>query len=663
MADIELNLKGDAAAKLAQVDKGLDAVEKSAGELDTGLKKVGDSADKAGEKLKRASSPVTAEGFKSAAAAVVTLTAAMAAATVQGAISDERHQQAVRALGPAYAAVERATNGTVTAEQAWRAQQQLLQSGLPTTGRELASLTRAARDYARATGTETPAAIEALTQAMIAGDAGGLRRFGLSVRDGATRTEVFNGALRQLQHTQANAAPTARTLAEEVSHFGTTLTEAGGALAGFLSNALGVPDALEAVGGSVRRLTGNLTDFLAFQNQAHGNASTGAVRGLIRGTVAPSRAGARPTAEQQRIMDEGTTTAMRAAAAATEAANRPASGGGGGGNVEAVHQRAVARVAELEHLAKARIQAELDLARQLDESATAEKNLTVARAIAAHELVDTERRGRIELLGLARDRREAEIGLADAEGNGDDARRARVGELANLRTALQGMLAETTARIEAAQAEHRSQAEMNDLLRERIGIQQSLAQTTTALTEVQRANGAALGSFRDAMVQQASGVADAFGAATAAALDSQQSFGAALAAALRDQLKALTKEAVVMSLKNLALGTAALFTNPVAAPGFFAAAGLWGAVGIAAGAGYAATAPSKPATPSGSAGASSDRAASARPATAASESSGPLTLQINVSGAMFNEGVEESIVRGLDRAHARGLSPRFARGN
>jgi hypothetical protein len=34
-----------------------------------------------------------------------------------------------------------------------------------------------------------------------------------------------------------------------------------------------------------------------------------------------------------------------------------------------------------------------------------------------------------------------------------------------------------------------------------------------------------------------------------------------------------------------------------------------------------------------------------------------------VSGALFNEGVEEGVVRALDRAATRGLSPRVLRLN
>lgn len=609
-----------------------------------------------------------ARGLASATVAVAAAITALGVATIAGAIADERHQQALRALGPAYQEVQRATEGTVTASEAWQLQQRLLQSGLPTTGRELAEVTRAARDYARATGTETPAAIEQLSQALINGEAGGLRRFGIAVEQGATRTQTFESALRQLNATQLHTAPATRTLAEEVAHLQTILTEGGGALAGFLSQALGLPDAIEAIGQSVHRNAAALTDFVDFMGRDASNGSTGAVRGLIGGVRPSRRAAAGPTEAQAAIIAEGEAQGQRAAQSAMERANAPASGGGGG--VSEIALRGADRIALLAHehaaqsaleaTAKARTAAEIALAAQLDASGTAEKNLTVARAIAAHDLVDTERQGREASLALARDRIDAEQALQTAEGHGDDARRERVGELANLRTALQGLLAETTARIEAAQSEHASTESINALLRERIGLQQSLTRTTTELAETQRNNVASLTQFRDAMVAQASGVADAFGAATAAAIDGQVSFGAALQAALRDQLKALTKESVVMVLKNLALGTAAIFTNPPAAPAFFASAGLWGAVGAAAGLGAAAI-PAAPARPTAAPAGASAGAATASPARVTGESAGPLTLVVNVSGALFNEGVQESIVRGLDAAHARGLSPRFAR--
>ena len=506
MAEIVLTVAGGAEVTLKLVEKELTEVEKAtqaAGKATDEWAAKGKAASEGMRALGSQSKKTAlemAEGMREAASAVVAATVALARMTLEGAVANERQQRALTALGSAYGEVQRATNGTVTATEAWQVQQRLLQSGLPTTGRELALITRAAREYAQATGTETPAAIEQLTQALTNGEAGGLRRFGLSVQQGATRTETFNAALQQLQQTQAATTPATRSLGEEVAHFGTQATEAGNALAGFLLNAAGGTDTLRVLSDQVHRNVSALTEFTDFMGRSASNGSTAAVTGRIGGVRASTRPRTGPTAEQQAMIDAGNAAGQRAAQAALERANQhaprhrrlPSLAERQETALQQVLIRTRAETLATENAEKARVAAWVASAAQLDELGTAAKNATVARAIAEHEAIDTERRGRTDLLSLAVQRRDAELALADAEGHGDSARRDRIGELSTLREALQGMLAETTARIEAAQAEHATQEEMNALLRERIGIQQSLAQTTTQLTEVQRANGAAL---------------------------------------------------------------------------------------------------------------------------------------------------------------------------
>jgi hypothetical protein len=219
------------------------------------------------------------------------------------------------------------------------------------------------------------------------------------------------------------------------------------------------------------------------------------------------------------------------------------------------------------------------------------------------------------------------------------------------------MLAETDARIAQAQDEHRAQSEINDLMRERIGLTRSLTQTSTELAAIQQENSRGTREFADAMGGAGLSAASALTDALWAAADAHQSFGAAVQAALREQLKALAKEAVPNVLKNLALAAAAAFTNPAAVPGHLAAAGLWTAVGTAAGIGAAAIpAPAAARAPAGAPAAASVRGAGTGDTGAPS---GPLTLNINVSGALLNEGVQEGVVRALNDAHARGVMPRF----
>ena len=71
----------------------------------------------------------------------------------EAAVRSEANARALEQLGAAYGAVQQATNGTVSAQQAAAVQQRALQSGLRLSAQELAAVTARARDFARTTGT------------------------------------------------------------------------------------------------------------------------------------------------------------------------------------------------------------------------------------------------------------------------------------------------------------------------------------------------------------------------------------------------------------------------------------------------------------------------------------------------------------------------------
>jgi len=128
----------------------------------------------------------------------------------------EQQEMAINRLGPAYDAVRAATNGVVTAQDALRAQQTLVQSGLRVSTEQLATITRAAREYSRATGTEMTQSLEQLTDALRTGSGEGLGRFGVSLQQGVTGSRAFGSALEQLTAQQRNAGVSARTLREDL---------------------------------------------------------------------------------------------------------------------------------------------------------------------------------------------------------------------------------------------------------------------------------------------------------------------------------------------------------------------------------------------------------------------------------------------------------------
>ena len=178
---------------------------------------------------------------------VATATVALTRAALDGAAAYERQAHAVDVLGRSWEAVRTATNNTVTAQEALRAQQTLMQTGLRVSSDELAAITRRAREYAHATGTETPQALDQLVDALKGGEAEGLRRFGISVRQGETDVHLFHRALGEMGAEFRARAPEARTLAEEMDLLGRNSTNLGGSLAALVTHALGLGGALRAV--------------------------------------------------------------------------------------------------------------------------------------------------------------------------------------------------------------------------------------------------------------------------------------------------------------------------------------------------------------------------------------------------------------------------------
>ena len=175
-----------------------------------------------------------------------------------GALVDhERQTRALAILGDSYNAVSIATQGTVTAQEALRTQQGLVQSGLEITGDELGTVARAAREFALRTGGDASQALDQLTDALKGGEAEGLRRFGLSADSTRGRTENFTNALRQLREQQAATAPSARTLGEDVRGLGEDFQR----MAGFLATSVSGP--LTEVLDWYMRVSGLSTSFRA----------------------------------------------------------------------------------------------------------------------------------------------------------------------------------------------------------------------------------------------------------------------------------------------------------------------------------------------------------------------------------------------------------------
>lgn len=207
---------------LGEVKIKVAAAKKALQDLDAAVAGVGERVEDAGDKGSTAFDAIASGARSVATAAGVAAAAAgvLAQQITAGAIAAERNAVALRGLGSTYQLVQSATMGAVTAQQAFHAQNQLTQSGLRVSGEQMATIARAAREFALRTGTDAADAMNQLTSALVAGDARAMRPFGISVQVGTLRTQAFRQALGQLGAQQAQTARSAETLEEATARLG-----------------------------------------------------------------------------------------------------------------------------------------------------------------------------------------------------------------------------------------------------------------------------------------------------------------------------------------------------------------------------------------------------------------------------------------------------------
>jgi len=383
---------------------------------------------------------------------------------------------------------------------------------------------------------------------------------------------------------------------------------------------------------------------------AHVQAQLDAQTAGVAATLGMSGGAGDPTQVRQARLD-----ALRRSATATEAQR--------GENEASRLQRVASAVQAYVQALRQYREEDGRLEQQLRASAQAEKDRTEAVVEGLRTGQDATRRRMTSTLGAADEELQLRRGIDAAEnpgGRGDRRRQQeRLRDLVELRQAYGHLLEQTDERLAQARAEGRDQNEINGLMQERLGLLRAMGAATQELTAIQREQSAATAEFKDSMVNALGATADAFAGAAVAAIDTGRAFDEVLGEMLREQLKALAKEAIVQTLKNTALGFAALAGfQPGSATSYFTAAALWGAVGIASGVTLAATRPSSAANASEKNGGS--RESAGRPSAARPDSGnggGPLVMNFNVSGALFNDGVTEQIAQQFRRAQSMGLLP------
>lgn len=252
MADDKIKIEIDvetrsAIADLAKLAKATEQVEKQTEKL---------TAAQRAWKLANTDIGKLAGGWKEAGesiAKVATAFGGLAVAGVAVAAAAERQENALRRLGSAYDAVSVATNGAFSAQQALTLQGQIQAAGVRVNAEQLGLLTRAAREYALATGNDASEAVEKLTNAIVNNSEDALSELNLAQARATTSTQTLANVTRALEERFRGVAPAARTLNEDLAKLPDVLTHIGNlatqAAAGGLTRLI---DAFNGAGAAAR---------------------------------------------------------------------------------------------------------------------------------------------------------------------------------------------------------------------------------------------------------------------------------------------------------------------------------------------------------------------------------------------------------------------------
>jgi hypothetical protein len=565
-------------------DDSLKELSREARDVTRALKQMGDAADDAKaplqgvgsaaeqssrstQVLNHALGELAAEGFTNAIDAAMRFGPAL----VEAAAGSERHQMALRQLGEAYAVVQQATNGTVSAEQAAAVQQRALQSGLRLSAQELAAVTARARDFARSTGTDLNQALEQLTDQLI-NPGEELSKFGIRLQQGMEAGDQLREALRQLGEQAGQTGVAQASLSESMEMATRAQREATDALAGFIAQRLELADfftqfsgwltqattdanafntMVETAVGTLAEMVGLRSTAMAPQAQsASGQFTTeaGAIasrlraRGFSLGGVELGRLGVQGTAEQRARVLEALQRAERGALEGGAQETLGFAGGRGLTRQQALQQQLRGLTAEIEQTfaEQERIRIEAERATERARQAEIRRRNRVsggggggARPAAAVEM-PTVFSPEVEALFVEAERAGRQRSLEELMTEADQqaaARRRAVEEFrAQSREAIGGRLGglDLTARGQAAEralVEARggtvARGQLATQLRERQQALQGLLDENQQITEAQTAAGASARELNDLLTQRI-GIQTALAETTRALTEEQQ---------------------------------------------------------------------------------------------------------------------------------------------
>lgn len=287
------------------------------------------------------------------------------------------------------------------------------------------------------------------------------------------------------------------------------------------------------------------------------------------------------------------------------------------------------------------------------EIAEAEATQAMEAANAVRTAQDNQLQGMSQMVAANESLRAAREGLALASLDEAFAGTSAVQVAQAALPAIQEQIRLANERITAARERSASEADINSLIRERIGLETQQAQAQTRIVQAQRTQISVGKIYGETMTEAGKSMTTSLVGAAGAAIFAGENVGEALQKALAATLQQIAIESAVKALFHTASGFGALaFGLPNASIHFKSAAGF-AATAVAAGVGGAAIAPSGESAPT--TGATTSPRAEAPSRRDEDEGRGaPRNISISINAFQSADSARSLIVRSLREAGYNG---------
>jgi hypothetical protein len=484
-----------------------------------------------------------------------------------------REESALRALGGSMDAIDRATRGAVSAQQAFATSVELMQRGLDASAASVAALSGAGRNYATIYGGTAEQATQRFLEALEKGDAVTLARFGITLDRTASRARQAASAFEQMGR-QAALPETAAESAERSSRM----------LGGLRDTLLSALDPFRAVKSEMQQESDRAAELARKTNEAaaaterfrqqQAEAAT-IVEGVNRSILAQGRA-IQDLISRSKDGEAGDKTKDRGGEVKGRGGKR--SGGGSGGEA-ALTMREARDFAEQMN----------DIGRSIDQLAGAHVQLDQVQARAGEALRDRltrqlemwrqEREALRENLRVKQEVAFAEQSLVARQVQEDRAVKEQQFEIERRRLASLEL-----ERQHAAELDRQHKMEAAFAYERRIASEDLAARTEQLKQSSVAASGVVVGAFNQ--------MAGAFEQTIAAMLEGEAETEAAIKARVHATLVQIGARSAVEAVFQTAQGIGKLAGSWGADPSaytHFASAAAFSAVAIATGVGAIAT--------------------------------------------------------------------------